>query len=210
MNEINIKDLKINFEISQILDFINQKKEFEIDVLGNIAPSNTLEKTSALIFRGTIQNEHNLLDLPQLIANGFGRNYKPVVDANSCTLTPLGAWQDIIALNQGRMSYFDHQTDGVEVFEDKALEDIGWNAIPLDITYREITEHIEQSCEGTFLFYDNGMNFNGFVILNDLNDVEQKMTQFIKEVLNNKIENEQLDLDDEEVEESIAFFNSKG
>ena len=26
------------------------------------------------------------------------------------------------------MLYFDHQSDGVEIFEDKMLEDFGWNA----------------------------------------------------------------------------------
>lgn len=36
MKEINIKNLQINFEISQILDFINEK-EFEIDIFGTIS-----------------------------------------------------------------------------------------------------------------------------------------------------------------------------
>lgn len=211
MKEINIKNLQINFEISQILDFINEKKEFEIDIFGTISEKNSTSKKTPLIFQGQIE-PNSMLDLPQIIANGFGNNYKPQVNANSCTLIPVGAWQSIIDLNQSRMSYFDHQTDGVEVFEDKVLEEIGWHAIPFNINYRQISAYLEASCEGTFVFYDNGMHFNGFVILDDINDAKEKMTTYVVNEINNKIANGEIDTNDldDDQEESLAFFNIKG
>ena len=39
-------------------------------------------------------------------------------------------------MNKENMLYFDHQSDGVEMFEDNILEDFGWNASVLDINYR--------------------------------------------------------------------------
>ena len=73
------------------------------------------------------------------------------------------------------MLYFDHQSDGVELFEDKELEDYGWNASALDINYREISEFIEEFCEGVLLCYDNEIQFSGFIIVDDVNDVKIKV-----------------------------------
>lgn len=110
------------------------------------------------------------------------------------------------------MSYFDHQTDGVEVFEDRVLEDIGWHAIPFNINYRQLTAYLEEQCEGTFLFYDNGMHFNGLVILDDIEDAKEKMTTYVVNEIKKKIDNGEIALDDldEDQEESLAFFNIKG
>ena len=212
MNEINIKDLAVTIEISSLLNVINSKKEFEIDAMGNVYESNEAPVTLPLIFRGTVKSDSKILDIKTIIANTFGKDYKPTVDASSCVLYPLGAWQNIIGLNQERMTYFDHQTDGVEVFEDKELENIGWNAIPLDITYREISEFIEASCDGYFMFYDNGMHFNGFVIVDNIEKTRKDVTKYLKTTIKEKIENEEIELDylDDEQIESLEFFGFKG
>jgi hypothetical protein len=44
MEEFNIKDLKINFEISTIIEFIDSKKAFEMDFYGNIYALNEASK----------------------------------------------------------------------------------------------------------------------------------------------------------------------
>jgi hypothetical protein len=103
------------------------------------------------------------------------------------------------------MSYFDHQTDGVEVFEDAQLEEIGWQATALDITYRQLCSHLEQTCEGVFMFYDNGMHFNGFVILKNLQQAKDEMINYVVQTIKEKSYNQD-DLDDDALE-ALAFFN---
>lgn len=107
------------------------------------------------------------------------------------------------------MLYFDHQTDGVELFEDKELENIGWLSIVCDISYREISDFIEANCNGTLVYYDNEIQFNGFVIVDDINDVREKVKDFISNKIKEKIEEDLIDIDDDEVLESLEFFNIK-
>ena len=142
------------------------------------------------------------------VKNLFGNDYRPEIVGSICIITPLPSWMAVLDLNKESMLYFDHQTDGVEYFEHKDIEDIGWNAVALDIKYRDLSDFIEKNCEGTFLFYDNGIHFNGFVVVNDIEEVKSKLRTFVKELVQEKIKNEELDLndlDDDQVE-SLAFF----
>ncbi len=212
MEEFNIKDLKINFEISPILEFINAKKAFEIDFYGNIYALNEASKTTPLVFKSTLLENLNSNEIKDILENIFGKEYKIQTTATHCEIFPVGAWQNIIGLNQERMTYFDHQTDGVEVFEEKALEDIGWQAVSLNINYRDLCNHLEKECEGTFVYYDNGMHFNGFVVLKDIEQAKDKMHEFVKNRIEEKIKNEELFLDEleDDEKEALAFFNYKG
>jgi len=212
MEEFNIKDLKINFEISSLLAFLESKKEFEIDVYGNMYALNEASKTTPLIFRGKVPSSFHETELTRLIETIFGKEYNVQTTASHCTLSLVGAWQSIIGLNQDRMSYFDHQTDGIEVFEEKELEDIGWQAVSLNINYRAICTYLEQQCQGTFVYYDNGMHFNGFVIFKDTQEAKAKMCEFVTLQIEEKIKNEELILEesDDDEKEALAFFNYKG
>ena len=133
-------------------------------------------------------------------------SYKPVINGTICKIKPLPNWQSIIDLNKESMLYFDHQSDGVELFEDKVLEDYGWYANALGINYREISEFIEENCDGTLVFYDNQVQFNGFCIVDNIEDVREKVKAYIiKQTLKNIDENS-VDLDDEDVIESLEYF----
>jgi GTPase SAR1 family protein len=107
------------------------------------------------------------------------------------------------------MLYFDHQSDGVELFEDKELEDYGWNASALEINYRQISEFIEESCEGILLCYDNEIQFSGFVIVNDINEVKTKVKEFIVNKAKENLEEELFDTKDDDVIEALEFFGIK-
>lgn len=207
MKQINIKDLDIKIDITTILNAVSLNKEVEIDVNGKVYVDEQCEASMPLIFKLSAQEKaSNLLDANALAMNIF-KDYKPTVTGTICNLKPLMAWQEIIFLNQPRMLYFDHQTDGVELFEDKELEDYGWNSTPCDISYRQIAEFIESNCEGTFVFYDNDIQFNGFVMVEDVDDVKRKVKTYIINKINEKIEEESIDIEDEDVIESLEFFN---
>lgn len=211
MNNINIKDLKINIELLTLLNAIDSQNSFDIDVEGNIYINNTIPKNIVIIFSAQPQNRSDLFDIKTKVENLFGKDYKPEIVGSTCIITPLPSWMAVLDLNKNSMLYFDHQTDGVEYFEYEIIENIGWNAVALNITYREISDFIEKNCEGTFLFYDNGMHFNGFVVVHDIDEVETKLRIFINELIQNKIKNEELDLndlDDDQIE-AFEFFGLK-
>ena len=100
--------------------------------------------------------------------------------------------------------YQDHPNDGIDLFCDDELENIGWNAVAFDfITYRSIAEFIEKNCEGTLTFNDHPMGFNGFAIVDNIEDVRKQVKEFIIQ----QIENNILDEYDDDQLEALALFN---
>lgn len=209
MKKISIKDLTIEIDNLKILNALKSNQKVEIDIEGNIYIDENIPSTKIRVFKSKNDEKFlHIIDIDTLLKNIF-KNYKVSVSQNKSTLVLLNAWQEIIFLNQDRMLYFDHQTDGVELFEDKKLEEIGWNASACDISYREISEYIEANCKATLVYYDNQIQFNGFVLVEDINDVRTKVTDFVKSKIEKKIQEEHLDLEDDDVIESLAFFNIK-
>ena len=95
------------------------------------------------------------------------------------------------------------------MFEDKILEDYGWQASALEINYREISEFIEESCEGVLLCYDNEIQFSGFVIVDDIEDVRVKVKDFIVKKAIENLENDLIDKEEDDVVEALEFFGIK-
>jgi len=209
LKQVNIKDLNIKIDITNILNAVTSKQEVFIDINGKIYIDKECPSSIPIIFKlSTQENVSPLLDAKAMAINIF-KDYKPVISGTICTLKPIMAWQEIIFLNQPRMLYFDHQSDGVELFEDKLMEDYGWNCTPCDISYREISEFIESNCNGTFVFYDNEVQFNGFVIVDDIEDTREKVKNYIVNKIKEKIEEDEIDIDDSEVQESLEYFDIK-
>ena len=76
--------------------------------------------------------------------------------------------------------YHDHPSEGIDFFCDDFIEELGYECVVFDvITYRGIAEFIEQNCEGTLTFNDHPMGFNGFVIVDDIEDTRAKVKQYI-------------------------------
>ena len=209
MKEINIKDLSIEIDLIKILNAISQKRKIEIDINGEIFLNENIDLKKPVIFKlEKYENIPNILDTKALVNNIF-KNYNPTIKENYCLLKPLKAWQEIIFLNQSRMLYFDHQTDGVELFEDEELENIGWNAVACDISYREISDFIESNCEGILVYYDNQIQFNGFVIVEDIQKSKILVKDFIIKKIVEKIEEDLIDIEDDDVLEALEFFEIK-
>lgn len=209
MKKINIKDLELNIDITHILNLYASKTPIIIDVDGNIYTKLEEVKKKAIIYKNMNSKQISSMLDAKAIASQLFADYKPNIVGTICKIKPVSNWQNIIDLNKENMLYFDHQSDGVELFEDKELEDYGWNASALDINYREISEFIEEFCEGVLLCYDNEIQFSGFVIVEDVTDVKQKVKEYIINKTKENIKNESIDVEDDDVVEALEFFGIK-
>ena len=209
MKKINIKDLELNIDITHILNLYSSKTPIIIDVDGNVYTNEKDVEKKAVIYKNMdVKQLSSMLDA-KTIASKLFTDYKPSINGAICKIKPVGNWQNIIDMNKENMLYFDHQSDGVELFEDKELEDFGWNASALEINYRQISEFIEESCEGILLCYDNEIQFSGFVIVDDVNEVKTKVKEFIITQAQKNIKEELVDIEDSDVIEALDFFGIK-
>ncbi len=209
MKKINIKDLELNIDITHILNLYASKTPIIIDVDGNIYTKLEDVQKKAVIYKNMQTKQLSSMLDAKAIASALFADYKPTISGTICKLKPVSNWQNIIDMNKENMLYFDHQSDGVEMFEDKELEDYGWNSSALEINHREISEFIEESCEGVLLCYDNEIQFSGFVIVDDVKDVKQKVKEYIINKTKENIKNESIDVEDDDVIESLEFFGIK-
>lgn len=206
MQNIDIKNIEINLHLPVILNALSSKHSIEIDIHGKVYINESADTLTPIVFRcDTYEESHQIMDGVIIIKQLF-KDYQPRIEGTNCRIKPLIAWQSVIELNKDRMLYFDHQSDGVELFEDKELEDMGWEATALDISYRQITEHIEQQCEGFLIFYDNEISFNGFVIVHNIEQVRLSVKSFIVKKINEKIQEGLVDCDDYDTQEALEFF----
>lgn len=209
MKQFNIKDLELEIDMNKILTALQANKKVQIDVYGNVYIDEDINITIPVIYKSNENEKLSSIVSIDGLANNIFKDYKYIMKGIILKLLPLSAWQKIIKLNQNAMLYFDHQTDGVEIFEDKELEDMGWNSIPCDINYREISDFIEANCKGTLVYYDNGIQFNGFVIIEDINEVRLKVKDYLIKTIKQKIEEDLIDIEEDDVIESLEFFNIK-
>ena len=209
MKKINIKDLELNIDITQILNLHSSKTPIIIDVDGNIYTSENDVKKKAVIFKQITPKQISSMLDAKAIASTLFADYKPNIIGTICKIKPVSNWQNIIDMNKDNMLYFDHQSDGVEMFEDKVFEDYGWHASVLEINYREISEFIEDNCEGVLLCYDNTIQFSGFVIVDDINDVRAKVKEYIANKAKENIKENLVDVEDDDVIEALELFEIK-
>lgn len=204
MKKINIKDLYIDIDLIQLNEFIKVNKTIIIDYKGNLLSEN--ENKEAVVFISSTLDELKSINDLKLLGTTLFEKYKPVVSGTNCKIKPLNNWQEIIDFNRKSMLYFDHQSDGVEIFEDSTLEDYGWHASALEVNYRQISDFIEENCEGVLLCYDNEIQFSGFAIEDNIEDLRSSVKKFIIEEAKKNIETNVVDLDDEDAQEACEFF----
>jgi len=98
--------------------------------------------------------------------------------------------------------YHDHPSDGIDLFCDDEVEKLGYESVVFDcITYRQIAEFIENNCSGTLYYNDHPMGFNGFVIIDDIEDTRKKVKKYIIDT----IKSEHYDLNELDSEQLEAF-----
>ncbi len=100
--------------------------------------------------------------------------------------------------------YHDHPNEGIDLFCDDELESLGYECVVFDfITYRGISEFIEDNCEGTLTFVNHPLGFNGFVEVDNIEDVRVKVKQYIIDM----IKNNRLDEYDEDQKVALKFLD---
>ncbi len=208
MTNIDISKVKLDVNISEILNLVSNKKSFQIDINSKIYVNEEIPSFIACMYRSKEDSISNIVDTSLIIQKVF-KSYKPQINKDICTLSPLMCWQEIIDLNKTKMLYFDHQSDGVDLFEDKELEEMGWFAAALDITYRQIVEVIEKEAQGSLVYYDNTIQFSGFALIKDIKEVRLFVEEFIKNTIDTKIKEDELDFNDEDIIEAMDFFKIK-
>ena len=207
MKKLNIKDIELNIDMISLLELKDVKNKIIIDINGTKYINEEVPKNKAIIYiNENYEKKENVNDIKSIAKDIFA-NYKPVITGTICKIKPLNNWQKIIGMNAENMLYFDHQSDGVEIFEDKVLENYGWHASVLEINYRAISDFIEENCEGTLLCYDNEIQFNGFVLVDNIDDVRAQVKEFIINKTKENIKEGIIEVDDDDVIEALEFFD---
>lgn len=206
MKKINIKDIELNIDMISLLELKNVNNKIIIDINGTKYINEEIPKNKAIIYiNENYKKDENTNDIKSIAKDIFAK-YKPVITGTICKIKPLNNWQKIIGMNAENMLYFDHQSDGVEIFEDSILEDYGWHASALEINYRAISDFIEDNCNGTLLCYDNEIQFNGFALVDNIEETRAQVKSFIIEKTKENIKDGIIELDDDDVIEALEFF----
>jgi len=115
---------------------------------------------------------------------------------------------DLIAQNKDKYLYNDHPSDGIDLFSEDKIEQIGWQACTFDfLQYRTLAEFMEENCDGTLTFNDHPMGFNAYAIIDDVDKTAQQLKAFCVEQI--KKENITLEDCDDDQLEAMEFFGLK-
>ena len=115
---------------------------------------------------------------------------------------------DLIAKHKSDYLYNDHPSDGIDLFCDDKIEQIGWHACTFDfLQYRDLAQFMEDNCEGTLTFNDHPMGFNAYAIIDDANATAKQLKEFCIQKI--KKENISADDYDEDQLEALEFFDIK-
>ncbi len=209
ITEIIITD---NEELSQAL---SSNKEFAITTEGKIvyAPFNS---SDIFIYKGKITPTPEAgqnIPKPLLKQELLGRYYQVVEDGDRILIKAAGAWQDIIAYNTENCSYDDTTGDGVDVFKDQELEDMGWKITDFDVKYRTLVEMFEEKADITLLCYEQEepYQFSGLGYFNDIKQAREILFDYCQKTIKDKIANDsdydKESLDDDQIE-AAEFFKA--
>ncbi|MEA3513214.1 MAG: hypothetical protein U9R37_06395 [Campylobacterota bacterium] len=112
----------------------------------------------------------------------------------------------LVASKSKEYLYHDHPNEGIDLFCDDEIEDIGYHCVVFDfVTYRGIAEFIEENCEGTLTFNDHPMGFNAFVEVDNIEDVREQVKQYVITLIK---ENPLEEYDEDQIE-AMEFLGIK-
>ncbi len=194
---------------NDFLNAVNSAKTFAITLSGEIRYAPFSEDTIS-IFEGQIPPPSPLSpNLSRPIDQMLGKEYRVVEDDERILIKASGAWQNIIRNNRLRALYDDTTADGIDKFADKELEQIGWHATEFNITYREIVEQFENSCDGTVVCIEQeeAYQFSGLGFVSDIEQTRSVAYEYCAAIIRDKIANDPdyKTLTDDEEEAALYF-----
>ncbi len=213
MKKFNLKNEIIVVSRPQLLQVIHANKPFAICIEGKIH-TQPFSGDAIYIYQGTITAQENSaisISKPLSLKTLFGATYTLVEDSDRILIKAGNAWNDIIKYNTLNADYDDTSGDGISDFSDKNLENIGWHATEFDISYRELSDHLESVCEGTLLCVEieEPYQFSGLGFISDRECANEKLFTFCKDKIADALANNPdflpEDLNDDE-EEAAQFF----
>ncbi len=212
MKKFNLFNEIIVVERSALLSAINSTKEFAITYEGALIMSDF--ESYPLIYRGRVlpapvsplapQQSRSLNDI-------LGHHYAIVEDDERILIKAAAAWKEILNLNIRHCDYDDSSGDGISIFADKALEDMGWHATEFNIEYRDMVNIIESSCDGILLCIEQAdpYQFSGLGFIFDKECARTHVRAFCKQQILEKLTHDPLftkeNLTDDELEAADFF-----
>ncbi len=214
MKKFNLQKEIIIVNRNALLHAINTARRFGITIEGTIV-FGPFSDEHIYIYQGLITpNATSALGMPkpQSIETLLGNGYRIVEDDDRILIRANLAWQEVLAMNLPHSDYDDSSADGIGNFSDNTLETIGWHATEFDITYREMAEYLETTCEGTLLCIEieEPYQFSGLGFISDQTCAHDKLFEYCRERALTQMHNdpdfaiESLDSDERE---AATFFN---
>jgi len=192
MKKFNLFNEIITTSRQELLKAINSTRLFGINIKGEVLYS-PFKENEILIYEGkhTPKPVNALMPAkPQSLEEIFGKNYQILEDDDRILIKAFANWQELIGVNTPRASYDDTTNDGVDLFSNEDLEELGWQATEFSIPYRVFVELLEEKCAGTILCIEKeepSYQFSGLGFIEDNKEAYKVMFDFAKSKINDVI-----------------------
>jgi hypothetical protein len=201
---INLLTDEIKVSNGEFTKALNSKKEFGIDINGDIVYEKS--PTTILIFWG----RPNLLMRNQIL----GKDYRVNVTFSQVSISMENGWSKFLELNQLNSLYEDTSSDGIDHVNDEKMEESSWHGVEFGVTSRDIAEELERSCEGyvVALEREEPYSFDGLGFLKEGTEESARETifNFVKGKVEAKIAQKRDEFDrfgfSEEESEALQYF----
>lgn len=214
MRKFNLVNEIISVEKNALMAAVNGGRPFGITIGGEIHHPPYHPK-SCYVYQGSVTAAAPLAltpAKPKTLPELMGTTMQIVEDGERILIKAAREWQRIMGYNLPNADYDDTTGDGIAEFSDKELEDIGWHATEFDITYRELVEQIETTCDGTLLCIETEgehYQFSGMGFISDMPCARKRCLEYCVERIAKLLKEDESyrngDLSDDE-EEALAFF----
>ena len=166
-----------------------------------------------IIFKGSFPQ--STMMTPPTLKSIMGMEYIVDFEDNKFIVNCAGAWQSIEKYNILHSTYVD-ASEGIQEFDDEELEQMGWYAIDFEITYRELADIIESSCDMFMLCSEiqegKQYMFSGLAFVNDIECAREKAREHIKQKITTLLkEDTQYSHDSLDIEQlkALVYFDIK-
>ncbi len=213
MKIFNVAKEKITVDKTSLMNAINSTKEFAITIDGKVLYPPYADN-AIYIYKGAIApipTTGLLVPKPMSLEALFGPGYKVEEQGDAVIFDVANAWNVIVPLNLENATFDDTTSDGIMDLFDPELEEMSWHGVEWGITNREISDVIEQKCEGTLFCYhtESPFMFSSLVYVDDMACAREKVKEMIVETIKEKLAHDpefaQESLSEDEIE-AAEFF----